>query len=128
MRGAADGGAAAVIERELRASAERWNAGDLEGFLAPYATEATFVSDGALLRGKAAIADRYRGNYWRTGRPADELRFGDLEVRVLGPDHALVHGRYLLYDRQGTQTATGPFSLVYARTGAGWRIVHDHSS
>lgn len=122
--------AEAVIARELQASAERWNAGDLEGFLAPYldAPETTFVSGGGLLRGRDAIEQRYRSTYWADGRARDALRFGDLEVTLLGADHALVTGRYLLYDAAGTQTGTGPFTLVYRRTPEGWRIVHDHSS
>lgn len=127
--GAAGGGdAPAEIARELQASADRWNAGDLTGFLEPYADAATFVSGGVLLRGKAAIEARYRENYWKSGRPADTLRFAELDVRMLGADHALVNGRYLLFDAAGAQTGTGPFSLVYARTADGWRILHDHSS
>ena len=123
-------GAEAEIAAELRASAERWNAGDLSGFLAPYldSPETTFVGSRGLLRGKSAIEQSYRSGYWSSGTPRDRLRFADLEVRPLGPDHALVTGRYLLSDASGAPTGEGPFTLVYARTPQGWRIVHDHSS
>lgn len=123
-------GAEAEIVRILEASAERWNQGDLDGFLEPYldAPSTTFVSGGGLIRGRDAIEARYRSSYWSEGIPREQLRFAALEVRPLGADHALVTGLYRLYDGAGTQTGEGPFSLVLARTPGGWKIVHDHSS
>ena len=129
-RGGGGEAAAAQITRELTASTQRWNAADLEGFLAPYLDSpgTTFVSGTGLLRGKDAIERRYREGYWKAGAPADSLRFAALEVRPLGPDHALVTGRYELHDATGRTTGQGPFTLVFARTPEGWRIIHDHSS
>lgn len=122
--------AAEQIVRELEASAERWNQGDLEGFLLPYldSPNTTFVGGSGLLRGKPAIEARYRQSYWKAGAPDQTLRFADLEVRMLGPEHALVTGRYRLLDRTGAQAAEGAFSLVFTRVAEGWRIIHDHSS
>ena len=116
--------------RELDASAERWNRGDLRGFLEPYldSPETTFVGRSGLLHGRAAIEARYRESYWKDGAPAQTLRFADVRVRALGPDHALATGRYLLSDAAGSLAAQGLFSLVLVRTPAGWRIIHDHSS
>jgi len=115
----------------LHASAESWNAGDLDGFLDDYLDSAgtAFVGRSGVTRGVAAIRDGYLRGYWSTGRPEHALRFEDLEVSPLGGQHALVLGRYVLADREtGSPAATGVFSLVLVRTEQGWRIIHDHSS
>lgn len=118
------------IVRELQLSADRWNAGDLEGFLRPYleSPTTTFVGSSGLIRGKDAIRGVYRDSYFRTGSPNQTLRFGSIEVRPLADDHALALGRYQLFDAAGARVAEGAFSLVFTRTADGWRIIHDHSS
>ncbi|MDQ3605151.1 MAG: nuclear transport factor 2 family protein [Gemmatimonadota bacterium] len=119
------------IVAALEASTEAWNAGELEGFLDPYLDSpgTTFVGGSGLLRGKGAIRESYRRSYWRAGTPEDRLSFEEIEVRPLGPEHALAVGRYLVSSRTtGEQTATGLFSLVLVRTPGGWKILHDHSS
>jgi ketosteroid isomerase-like protein len=70
---------------------------------------------------------RYREKYFAGGRPLQALRFDDLAVRPLGPDHALVTGRFLL-SGGGLADQSGRFTLVWVRTPEGWRILHDHSS
>jgi uncharacterized protein (TIGR02246 family) len=124
---AADGDPAA-IERLLEASVQEWNRGNLEGFLLPYDSVATLVAPGGMVRGRGAIRERYASTYFRTGTPTGVLAFRDLEVRMLGRDHALVVGRYVVSGRGGAQTATGIFSLTLIRRREGWRILHDHSS
>ncbi len=121
----------AEVVAALDASTEAWNAGDLEGFLEPYldSPETTYIGGSGLLRGKDAIRESYRRSYWRTGAPEDRLSFREIEVRSLGPEHALAVGRYVVANRAtGEQTATGLFCLVLVRTPQGWRILHDHSS
>ncbi|HET7276070.1 MAG TPA: nuclear transport factor 2 family protein [Longimicrobiaceae bacterium] len=119
-----------LIEAELVASTEAWNRGDLEGFLEPYldSPDITYVGRSGLVRGKEALRETYVTNFWSEGAPTDDLSFADIEVRPLGPDHALLTGRYLLFDEAGVLQDEGPFSLIYANTPAGWKIIHDHSS
>lgn len=115
----------------LHASAESWNAGDLDGFLDDYldSPETVFAGGSGVIRGVDAIRDRYLETYWRTGAPEHALRFEDLEVSALGADHALALGRYVLSDRAtDSAAASGVFTLVLRRTPEGWRIIHDHSS
>lgn len=117
--------------RDLEASAEAWNRGDLDGFLATYlnSSQTTFVGRNGLIRGLDAIRQMYQQSYWQQGGPRELLGFRDLEVRPLGATHALATGRYVLTDRRtGAATATGIFSLVLQRTAEGWRILHDQSS
>ncbi|MEJ2184395.1 MAG: nuclear transport factor 2 family protein [Gemmatimonadota bacterium] len=119
----------AQITAMLNASARSWNDGDLAGYVDDYAKDATFVGSSGLVRGRAEIERRYRASYWASGKPRDALRFENLEVTLLGREHALAVGRYVLYDRQsGVTTASGIFSLVLRYTPDGWRIIHDHSS
>lgn len=119
------------ITAMLRASAESWNQGDIEGFLDDYldSPQTAFVGGSGVIRGLDEIRRRYRAGYWSTGRPRDLLRFEDLEVQRLGAEHALAIGRYILSDPATDQTTGhGVFSLVLVRTPQGWRIIHDHSS
>ena len=55
-----------------------------------------------------------------------KLAFSELSVELLGPDHALVRGRYRLQFRN--ESPTGIFTLIMKRTAAGWKIIHDHTS
>src|SRR5690349_15443043 len=118
---------ARAVTAVLQASTEEWNRGSLDGFLVPYHDAATFVGRGGLVRGKPAIREMYASSYWRTGRPTGTLAFRDVDVRMLGDDHALAVGRYVVSEG-GRETGSGLFSLTLQRTPAGWRIVHDHSS
>lgn len=115
----------------LEASARSWNAGDLEGFLDDYldAPSTAFVGS-SITHGVAEIRARYRASYWRTGTPAQHLRFEDIAVRPLGAGHALALGRYvLLTPGTGTTEGSGWFTLILQRTAPHtWRIIHDHSS
>lgn len=119
------------IDSMLTASAGAWNAGDLEGFLDDYSAGPgmTFLGGSGRIRGIDEVRERYRASYWAPGTARDSLRFEDVEVRPLGPDHALATGRYVLHDpAEGATSATGWFTLVLEREAGGWRIVHDHSS
>lgn len=121
----------AEINALMQASVDAWNQGDLDGFLLPYldSPQTTYVGSGGLVRGKAAIRERYQSSYWRDGTPGETLRFEGIEARPLGLDDALATGRWMVADRTTAQTTgSGTFSLVLRRTAAGWRIIHDHSS
>lgn len=119
-----------TISAELHASADAWNRGDLDGFLATYrnAPETTFGGATGFARGLDQVRESYQRSYWRDGPPSDSLSFDILEVRMLDEHAALVLGRYLLTPPGRTPASTGYFSLVYRLFDEGWRIVHDHSS
>jgi beta-aspartyl-peptidase (threonine type) len=118
--------AGAELVRALQATTGMWNRGDLEGFIAPYDEQTTFVTPGGLI-GREALRARYASRYFTGGQPDQQLRFEQLTVRALGADHALMTGRFVLAGG-GKAEQTGWFTLVWARTPAGWRIIHDHSS
>lgn len=120
------------VTEMLEASTRSWNAGDLDGFVDDYldSPEMTYVGGSGVVRGRAALRERYRASYWAEGEERDSLRFEELEVRPLGERHALALGRYVLYrSPSDSTTATGRFTLVLRRQDDGtWTIVHDHSS
>ena len=129
--GPAPGAAEAAVRAVLEAQAAAWNAGDLRGFMTGYVASdsLTFISNGRLRRGWQASLDAYVRGY--PDRAAmGHLTFEDLEVLPLGPDHALVLGRFRLRTTApAAADETGLFSLVFGRdAGGAWRVLHDHTS
>jgi uncharacterized protein (TIGR02246 family) len=111
-------------------SAAGWNAGDMDRFMAIYsaAPDTSFVTKDGLLRGKAAMIERYRARYdFSDAAKRGTLSFQTLDFRLLDPTHALYIGRYTLTYADGRKQS-GPTSLVFAREASGWRIIADHSS
>jgi len=54
------------------------------------------------------------------------LAFTDLDIRLTGPDYAVVSGSWRL-TRKDDQPH-GLFTLVFQHLPEGWRIIHDHTS
>lgn len=127
-RGEAAPGLRGQMAALLAPAAEAWNAGDLDGFLADYerSPETTYIGRDGLLAGYDAIRERYAPAF-AAGADRDSLHFREMEVRPLGPRHALVTARYVLR-RDGTVTSTGLFTLVVVRVEGRWKIIHDHTS
>jgi len=123
--------AAASAEHEIRAvldaQVRAWNAGDLRGFMEGYAqSERTrFQSGGDVFLGWQDVFERYRKRYGNQGSMGT-LKFSGVEVTALAPDAALASGRWRLERAQ--DAPSGLFTLLFRRTSAGWRIVHDHTS
>ena len=115
-----------AIRTGMEASAAGWNAGDLTRFMDIYADDAVFVTPKGLLRGKPAIADKYRSSFSGTGNARGKLSFAFLEMRGLDPAHAMLFARWTL---TGASTSeTGMTTLVFERRGGTWKIISDHSS
>jgi ketosteroid isomerase-like protein len=122
---------AAPVETEIRAvmvaQEAAWNRGDIDGFMNGYdrsnATE--FVSGDTLTRGWQTVRDRYQKKY-NNREKMGTLTFSELSITPLGPDAALVIGRWKLVRK--SDRPHGRFTLLFRRTPAGWRIVHDHTS
>ena len=117
----------AQVEQVLADQAAGWNKGDVDTFMEGYARipELRFASDGTVTHGWQETRDRYKKRY--SDRAAmGTLTFSDLDVTVLSPDAALAFGRWRLKNDQGEPN--GLFTLLFRKTGAGWRIVADHTS
>ena len=122
---------AAAIEAGIRALMEQqagaWNEGDLVRFVADYldSPRMRFVSGGSVRHGADDVLDRYRRNY-PDHAAMGVLTFTDLDVRVLSEEYVFVFGRYNL--EREDDAPTGLFTLLFERTGDGWKISHDHTS
>ena len=115
-----------VIVIALHKSAEGWNAGDLDAFLAPYDETAHYMTGSGPV-GWDGMRARYREKYFLEGRPEQALEFDRIEVREPGGGIALVTGSFRL-SGGGKPEKSGWFTLIWKRTPVGWRIIHDHSS
>ena len=115
----------------LDASAAAWNRGDLVAFVSLYedSPETTFIGREVTRGGTQAILSRYRRTY-PTKDAMGALSFSEIQVRVLSPDiAALATGKFeLKRSASGGGDAMGRFTLIFRKTAAGWKIIHDHSS
>jgi len=116
-----------AIQAVLSAQQAAWNRGDVDSFLVGYwhSPELTFSGSSGVTRGWDGVMARYKKTY-PDKAAMGQLDFSESEFRFLGPDAALVLGRWHL-KREKDQLG-GVFSLVWQRFPEGWKIVHDHTS
>ncbi|HEY5558950.1 MAG TPA: proline iminopeptidase-family hydrolase [Steroidobacteraceae bacterium] len=117
----------AEVRAMLQASVEAFNRADLPGHLSIYDPAVTFMTKNGPRPGIAPIEAAFRKAYFRDGLPKQQLRFEQLALRPLGADQAMATGRFVLSGGEEPDQA-GWFTLVWLRTAAGWRAIHDHSS
>ncbi len=121
------GSAEPEIRAVLQAQSEAWNRGDVDGYMNGYArgNATVFVSGDTLTRGWKTVRDRYARKY-NSREKMGTLSFSEVNVTTLSADTALVAGRWKLI--RSDDQPHGRFTLLFRRTGEGWRIVHDHTS
>jgi uncharacterized protein (TIGR02246 family) len=117
------------IKQVLVDQQNAWNQGDIVTFMHGYddSPQTTFIGK-SVEHGYAMILARYQRNY-ASHDAMGQLAFSDLDVRILGPEHAVVTGHFHLTRSQaGGGDATGTFSLVFEKKPSGWKIILDHTS
>ena len=121
-------GESKAIRGVLDDQVSAWNDRDLTRFMKGYwkSEQLSFYSGNTKTFGWKATLERYRKKYQGEGKEMGRLSFDELAIDLLGADHALVRGRFRL--ELGGKLATGIFTLVFRKTAAGWRIIHDHTS
>jgi uncharacterized protein (TIGR02246 family) len=118
----------AVIRLQLDSIAAAWNAADLDGHVAIYSDSATMMGGRGLIRGKPAIRAGLERTFWRDGKPLQQLRFEEVEVRLVGSGEvAIVTGKFVLFGGDKPETS-GRFSTIWVKENGKWLTVHDHSS
>jgi uncharacterized protein (TIGR02246 family) len=117
-----------IIRAALDDQRDAWNRGDLEAFMAAYERSGAlvFTSGGAIRRGWHTTFAKYRERYGDDPSSMGTLEFVILQIRPVGADAAVVLGTWRV--TRSPQSGHGVFSLVFARTPRGWRIIHDHTS
>lgn len=122
---------AAAPEQEVRAVLEKqkddWNRGDVRAYMQGYAPDTIFVSS-EVARGSGPVLERYLKKY--PNREAmGTLTFSEIEIRLLGTEHASVIGRWALTrSAAGGGNTGGRFTLLLRKTAAGWKVMLDHTS
>ena len=116
-----------AVRAVLESQAAAWNRGDIEGYMEGYAKEdaTEFVSGDNIMRGWQSVLERYKARY-DTRAKMGTLAFSELEIKPLGEYYIMASGRWQL--TRDADTPHGRFTLIFRRTTAGWRIVHDHTS
>jgi len=104
-----------------------WNRGDIDSFMEGYerSEHLIFTSGGTVRRGWEAAMRRYRETY-PDRDTMGRLTFSDLEVTLLGPNAAVVLGKYQL--RRAKDSPHGVFTLILQKKDGSWKIIHDHTS
>jgi ketosteroid isomerase-like protein len=105
-----------------------WSKGDLDGFMKYYdsSSELVFMGSTGPVRSAQTLKDYYDKKYKKGAGDFGKLTFSDLEVEELAPGLARAWGKWLV--EQKDQKLSGWFTLIWKKTAAGWRIIHDHSS
>ncbi|MEZ5363216.1 MAG: DUF4440 domain-containing protein [Bryobacterales bacterium] len=116
------------IRAVLEAQTEAWNRGDIESFMTGYedSPETTFVGK-EVRKGYASVLARYRRNYPTRARMG-ETTFSDIGAWY-DTDVAIVLGAIPPAPGRRSRAAMPPgvFSLVFAKTDQGWKILLDHT-
>ncbi len=117
----------AAVRAVIEGQAAAWNRGDVGGYMDGYAREetTTLVSGDTVTRGWQTVLNHYKKSYDSPAKMG-ALAFTELEIRPLSEFYMMAVGRWQL--TREADTPRGRFTLIFRRTSAGWRIVHDHTS
>ena len=117
----------AAVRAVIESQAAAWNRGDIEGYMEGYAKEdaTEFVSGDTIMRGWQAVLERYKARYDSRAKMGT-LTFSELDIKPLSHYYVMATGRWQL--ARDADAPHGRFTLIFRRTPAGWRIVHDHTS
>jgi uncharacterized protein (TIGR02246 family) len=119
----------AAINKVLHDQEVAWNKGDVDDFMRGYkdSPETTFIGK-TVQHGYQPIRERYKTAYSNPDAMG-KLDFSEMDIRMLGPDHAVVVGKFhLTRNAAGGGDASGIYSLIFEREPDGWRIILDHTS
>jgi len=111
----------------MYAQVAAWNSGDIEGFVEGYlrSDSLRFASGQRVSYGWQTLVERYREGY-PDKAAMGELSFSEIDIRALSDNTALAFGKWSL--KRDKDNPWGYFTLVFRKTAAGWRVVHDHTS
>jgi ketosteroid isomerase-like protein len=117
------------VAKAIVAEQSAWNHGDLDGFVKGFKDSPETVFMGKLVvEGYAQIVADFKRNYL-TAASMGEMTFSEVEVHALGENFAVCLGKYHLERaKKEGGGADGSFSMVLEKTGAGWKIVLDHTT
>ncbi len=122
-----DSAAKAEIRAVILQQQKFWNQGNLKGFMEGYykSDSLRFASGGHVTYGWQTTLNRYIKSY-PDKKTMGTLLFTNIDIKLLSEQTALAFGRWAL--QRKNDHPHGLFTLVFKKTGCGWRIIHDHTS
>jgi len=116
-----------AVRAVLFAQRDAWNRGDIAGYMDGYdrSPKTVFVSGDSVTHGWQTVLEHYQKSY-NSREKMGTLSFTDLEITPNGKDEAIAIGSWRL--KRANDEPHGKFTLIFRRTKAGWKIVHDHTS
>ena len=119
----------AAIRAVVAKMESAWNRGDFAGYMAGFKKpDVVFVSRGQVQKDWQGTLDHYVRDYGGAGpERRGKLRFFDLKIDLLGPDSAMLVGRYRL--EGGGRPQDGINTRLFRKVeGQGWVIAMNHVS
>ncbi|WP_420151408.1 YybH family protein [Spirosoma sp.] len=114
------------IRQALDSTSAGWNRGNLQQYLGAYTPDAQEMGPNGPRGGVEVIENTMKKGFWKTGRPLQQLRYEQINVRMLGKTNALVTGKFVLTGGDKPDR-TGWFTTVWEKSRDGWRMIFDHS-
>lgn len=121
--------ASVEIKAVMQKSAEDWNRGDLNAFVACYKNSPDILLIGTTIsRGYDSMLQTYR-TYYGTKEKMGVLSYSQIEVQPLDAKFATATGHFHLErTASGGGSIDGYYLLVFERTPQGWKIIRDDST
>ncbi len=116
----------ATITGVLMQQKEDWNAFDIDGFMEGYwkSEKLSFIGSRGITRGWQQTLDNYKESY-PDQAAMGKLDFEVIELDVIGPEDAIMIGRYTLFREK--DTPSGLFTLRWKKIAGEWKIVSDQT-
>jgi ketosteroid isomerase-like protein len=122
--------ARAEVQRFVKSYIDAWNRGDAPAMMKMISRSpgASAINEGTLMNGWETIRDA--AGDWVAAEGSFTIELGRLEVRLLGPSHALAVAPFVLtvLEDDGPVPIQGGLTLVLEKDRDGWRILHEHRS
>ncbi|MEL6865957.1 MAG: nuclear transport factor 2 family protein [Bacteroidota bacterium] len=114
------------VRQALERQAERWNAGDIEGFMEDYwkSDRLQFIGQDGITYGWKATLERYQKSY-PDKATMGKLSFDILDITQRGRKVISLAGTFLLERKSGD--LNGHFLLIWKKIKGRWVIVADHT-
>ena len=117
---------AAILHR-VAAMEAAWNRGDFRGYMTGFQNPGVvFVSGGKFQDGWQGTLDHYIRDYGASPTARGTLHFYAMKVDILGPDAAMLVGRYRL--KRGERLTEGVNTRLFRKIRRRWLISVNHVS
>ena len=117
----------AAILRVISRMEAAWNRGDFRGYMAGFKNpDVVFVSGGKFQEGWQGTLDHYIRDYGGSPERRGKLHFYDMKVDLLGPDAAMLIGKYRLI--RGERVTEGINTRLFRKIRGHWLITMNHVS